>query len=107
MDPALHSVEYVYSMSFTLFSVICALGCAVSDRPRDRLLSSALMTVAEENLKWSIANSVKSLEIIQDIINMAYWAPAFEKQSDDPYWLRLGHVSTHSPSTRKVYTKPC
>lgn len=52
----------------------------------------ALLTLAEGSMKWSIAASVKSLETIQAIINMQYWAPICQKQSDDPCWLYLNHV---------------
>ncbi|KAL0935694.1 prib protein [Colletotrichum truncatum] len=93
LDPALHTSEYVYSASFTLFSVICALGCAISVRPRDRILYSALLSLAETNVMWSIAASVKSLEVIQAIINMKYWAPVHQRQTDDPYWLHLSHAA--------------
>lgn len=92
LDPALHTPEYVHESSFVLFSALCALGCAVSDRPRDRVVYPALMSLAEGNMKWAIAVCVKSLEIIQAIICMQYWAPVCQKQSDDPYWLRLSHV---------------
>lgn len=43
-------------------------------------------------MKWSIAASAKSLETIQAIINMQYWAPVSQKQSDDTYWLHISHV---------------
>ncbi|EFX03249.1 fungal transcriptional regulatory protein [Grosmannia clavigera kw1407] len=92
LDPALHTPEYVHESSFVLFSALCALGCAVSDRPRDRVVYPALMSLAEGNMKWAIAVCVKSLEIIQAIICMQYWAPVCQKQSDDPYWLRLSHA---------------
>lgn len=93
LDPLLHTPQFVRSSSFTLFSVICALGCAMSDRARDKLLCSALVALADGNIKWSIAASVKTVETIQAIINMTYWAPLSERQCDDPYWLRLTHVS--------------
>ncbi|OAL22728.1 hypothetical protein AYO20_11127 [Fonsecaea nubica] len=92
LDPLLHTPDYVYSMSFTLFSVVCALGCAVSTLPRDRVVYPALFALAEGCLKWSIATSVKSIETIQAIIIMQYWAPVHQKQSDDPYWLQLNHA---------------
>jgi hypothetical protein len=92
LDPILHTPQFVRSSSFTLFSVICALGCAMSERARDKLLCSALVALAEGNIKWSIAASVKTVETIQAIINMTYWAPLSERQCDDPYWLRLTHV---------------
>ncbi|KAH8654921.1 hypothetical protein BGZ61DRAFT_467197 [Ilyonectria robusta] len=92
LDATLHTPDYVYSASFTLFSVICALGCAISIRPRDRALYPVLVSLAAGNIKWSIAASVKSLEIIQAIINMQYWAPICPRQSDDPYWLNLSHA---------------
>jgi hypothetical protein len=94
LDPVLHTPQFVRSSSFTLFSVICALGCAMSERARDNLLCSALVALAEGNIKWSIAASVRTVETIQAIINMTYWAPLSERQCDDPYWLRLTHVST-------------
>lgn len=93
LDPDLHTAEYVYDSSFTLFSVICALGCAISTRPRDQILYPTLISLAESNVLWSIAASVKSLEIIQAIINMKYWAPVHRRQADDPYWLHISHVS--------------
>ncbi|KAH6962039.1 hypothetical protein BKA56DRAFT_598235 [Ilyonectria sp. MPI-CAGE-AT-0026] len=106
LDPALHTPEYVYSASFTLFSVVCALGCAISVRPRDRVLYPALLSLAEGSMKWSIAVSVKSLETIQAIINMQYWAPICQRQSDDPCWLHLSHAAQlarelgiHKPAT--------
>ncbi|KAL6897493.1 hypothetical protein GGI43DRAFT_409238 [Trichoderma evansii] len=93
LDPILHTPEYVFSTSFTLFSVICALGCAISTQPRDRILYPALLSLAEGGMKWSIAASVKSLETIQAIINMQYWAPVCQKQSDDTYWLHISHAA--------------
>ena len=101
LDPILHTPQYVRSSSFTLFSVICALGCAMSERARDKLLCSALVALAEGNIKWSIAASVRTVETIQAIINMTYWAPLSERQCDDPYWLRLTHVSTGGQFMRK------
>ncbi|THZ30400.1 hypothetical protein D6C91_01206 [Aureobasidium pullulans] len=92
LDPILHTPDNVRPMSFTLFSAICALGCAISDQPRDRLLYPALFALAESNIKWSIAASVKSVETIQAIFTMEYWSPAYEKQKDDPYWLHLSHA---------------
>jgi hypothetical protein len=65
----------------------------MSERARDKLLCSALVALAEGNIKWSIAASVRTVETIQAIINMTYWAPLSERQCDDPYWLRLTHVS--------------
>lgn len=94
LDETLHTPEYVYSASFTLFSVICALGCAVSLNPRDRALYPVLLSLATGNISWCVAASVRSLEIIQAIINMQFWAPISPRQSDDPYWLYLVHVST-------------
>jgi hypothetical protein len=64
----------------------------MSERARDKLLCSALVALAESNIKWSIAASVKTVETIQAIVNMTYWAPLSERQCDDPYWLRLTHV---------------
>lgn len=93
LDPELHTPEQVYSRSFTLFSVICAMGCAVSVRPRDRILYPALLSMAENSMKWAIASAVKCLAVIQSIIIMQYWAPLCPRQSDDPSWLRFGHVS--------------
>ncbi|KAL1847809.1 hypothetical protein VTK73DRAFT_10263 [Phialemonium thermophilum] len=91
-DRQLYTPEYVYSRSFTLFSVICALGCAVSARPRDQFLYPALLSLAEAGVKWSIAVAVKSVETVQAIIVMQYWAPLCQKQSDDSCWLRLSHA---------------
>ncbi|CAK7205165.1 hypothetical protein SEUCBS139899_007930 [Sporothrix eucalyptigena] len=106
LDPLLHTPEYVHATSFVLFSAICALGCAVSDRPRDRVVYPALLSLAEGNMKWAIAVCVKSLETIQTIIIMQYWAPVCQRQSDDPYWLRLSHavqlareLGIHRPAT--------
>ncbi|KAL5603801.1 hypothetical protein FOVSG1_006551 [Fusarium oxysporum f. sp. vasinfectum] len=92
LDATLHTPEYVYATSFTLFSVICALGCAVSVRPRDRVIYQVLMSLATGNIRWSIAATVKSLGTIQAIINMQYWAPIGSRQADDPYWLSLSHA---------------
>ncbi|CBY01806.1 hypothetical protein LEMA_P005930.1 [Plenodomus lingam JN3] len=92
LDPALHTPQYVYSASFTLFSVICALGCALSTEPRNRLLYPTLTAVADANIRWSMAMSVKSVETVQALLLFAYWGPAHEKQRDDPYWLRLSHA---------------
>ena len=57
-------------------------------------------------MKWSIAVCVKSLEVVQSIIIMQYWAPTGQRQSDDPYWLRLSHavqlareLGIHRPAT--------
>ncbi|KAL0935704.1 prib protein [Colletotrichum truncatum] len=93
LDPALHTPEYVYSMSFTLFSAVCALGCAISERPRDRIIYPALISMAEANMTWSIAACVKSVEIIQTILCMKYWSPIHQRQADDPYWLHLSHAA--------------
>lgn len=57
------------------------------------MLYPVLLDLAEADLKWSIAVSVKSLETIQAIMNKQYWAPMSRRQSDDPSWLRLSHVS--------------
>ncbi len=92
LDPLLHTPDYVHATSFVLFSVLCALGCGVSDRPRDRVVYPALLSLAEANMKWAIAVCVKSLEAVQSIIIMQYWAPVCRRQSDDPYWLRLSHA---------------
>ncbi|EPE02558.1 fungal transcriptional regulatory protein [Ophiostoma piceae UAMH 11346] len=106
LDPLLHTPEYVHETSFVLFSALCSLGCAVSDRPRDRVVYPALQSLAEGNMKWSIAVCVKSLEVVQSIIVMQYWAPTGQRQSDDPYWLRLSHavqlareLGIHRPAT--------
>lgn len=106
LDPLLHTPEYVHDTSFVLFSALCSLGCAVSDRPRDRVVYPALLSLAEGNMKWAIAVCVKSLEVVQSIIVMQYWAPACARQSDDPYWLRLSHavqlareLGIHRPAT--------
>ncbi|KAF4458076.1 Protein priB [Fusarium austroafricanum] len=92
LDATLHTREYVYTNSFTLFSVICALGCAVSARPRDRAIYPVLSSLASGNIKWSIAASVRSLATIQAIINMQYWAPVAPRQAEDPYWLSISHA---------------
>ncbi|KEQ90934.1 hypothetical protein AUEXF2481DRAFT_703118 [Aureobasidium subglaciale EXF-2481] len=92
LDPILHTSENVRPLSFTLFSVVCALGCAMSDTTRDRSLYPTLLALAESNIKWSIATSVKSVETIQAIFTMEYWSPVYETQKDDPYWLHLSHA---------------
>ncbi|KAI4725697.1 hypothetical protein E4T49_06581 [Aureobasidium sp. EXF-10728] len=92
LDPILHTSENVRPLSFTLFSVVCALGCAISDTQRDRLLYPTLLALAESNIKWSIATSVKSVETIQAIFTMEYWSPLHETQKDDPYWLHISHA---------------
>ncbi|KAL9573124.1 hypothetical protein ACKAV7_002809 [Fusarium commune] len=92
LDATLHTREYVYGCSFTLFSVICALGCAVSARPRDRAIYPVLSSLASGNIRWCIAASVKSLSTIQAIIAFQYWAPLAARQADDPYWLTLSHA---------------
>lgn len=92
LDPDLHTPKYVRHTSFTLFSVICALGCAISTRPRDRILYPTLLSLAEANLAWSIAVPVRSLETIQAILAMKYWAPMYQRQGDDPHWLHISHV---------------
>ncbi|CAK7236517.1 hypothetical protein SBRCBS47491_009663 [Sporothrix bragantina] len=95
-----------YFKLFFKYRTLCALGCAVSDRPRDRVVYPALLSLAEGNMKWAIAVCVKSLETIQSIIIMQYWAPVCQRQSDDPYWLRLSHavqlareLGIHRPAT--------
>ncbi|KAI4758408.1 hypothetical protein E4T52_06972 [Aureobasidium sp. EXF-3400] len=92
LDPILLTSENVRPLSFTLFSVVCALGCAISDNQRDRLLYPNLLALAESNIKWSIATSVKSVETIQAIFTMEYWSPVHETQKDDPYWLHISHA---------------
>ncbi|KAF4342834.1 fungal transcriptional regulatory [Fusarium beomiforme] len=92
LDATLHTREYVYGCSFTLFSVICALGCAVSARPRDRAIYPVLSSLASGNIKWCIAASVKSLSTVQAIITFQYWAPLAPRQAEDPYWLSLSHA---------------
>ncbi|KAG5766169.1 hypothetical protein H9Q72_005787 [Fusarium xylarioides] len=92
LGATLHTREYVYGCSFTLFSVICALGCAVSARPRDRAIYPVLSSLASGNIRWCIAASVKSLSTIQAIIAYQYWAPLSARQADDPYWLTLSHA---------------
>ncbi|KAF3809666.1 hypothetical protein GCG54_00012954 [Colletotrichum gloeosporioides] len=52
LDPVLHTSEYVYSHSFTLFSVVCAMGCGISGRARDRILYPTLLSIAEANVRW-------------------------------------------------------
>ncbi|KAF4925031.1 hypothetical protein CGCVW01_v003779 [Colletotrichum viniferum] len=49
LDPLLHTPEYVYSISFTLFSVVCSMGCGISGRARDRILYPTLLSIAEAN----------------------------------------------------------
>ncbi|OBS28287.1 hypothetical protein FPOA_02228 [Fusarium poae] len=83
LDATLHTVEYVYANSFTLFSVICALGCAMSARPRDRAIYPVVVHLASGNVKWSIAAAVKSLATIQAIVNMQYWTSVSPTQGDD------------------------
>ncbi|KXH67685.1 hypothetical protein CSAL01_06848 [Colletotrichum salicis] len=92
LDPDLHTPKYVRYASFTLFSVICALGCAISTRPRDRILYPTLLSLAEANLAWSIAVPVRSLETTQAILAMKYWAPMYQRQGDDPHWLHISHA---------------
>lgn len=97
LDPELHTPENVYATSFTLFSVICALGCARSTRPRDKVIYHALLQLAEGNVQWCIAASVMSLETIQAILLMYHWAPLRQiRLSDDPSRLHLSHVSISS-----------
>ncbi|KAF5001142.1 hypothetical protein FGRMN_1253 [Fusarium graminum] len=110
LDATLHTREYVYANSFTLFSVICALGCALSARPRDRAIYPVLTSLATGNVKWSIAAAVKSLATIQAIMGMQYWAPMSPRQSDDTYWLTLTHalqlakeMGINRPDTIKEY----
>ncbi|KAH6623974.1 hypothetical protein F5144DRAFT_497283 [Chaetomium tenue] len=93
LDPELHTPEHVYASSFTLFSAICCLGCAVSSRPRDRVIHAALLSLAEANMKWSIAVSVRGVEIIQAIVLMQYWAPMRTRYSSDPSSLHLSHAA--------------
>ena len=64
----------------------------MSGQTRDRVLYPILLDLAEADIKWSIAFSVKSIETIQAIMNKQYWAPLGRRQSDDPSWLRLSHV---------------
>ncbi|RGP73580.1 hypothetical protein FLONG3_6317 [Fusarium longipes] len=92
LDSTLHTVEYVYANSFTLFSVICALGCAMSARPRDRAIYPVLMNLASGNVKWSIAAAVRSLATIQAIVNMQYWAPVSPTQVDDTSSISLSYA---------------
>lgn len=106
LDPLLHTPQFVHSTSFTLFSVVTALGCALSTNPRDQILYPTLAAIADANIRWSMANLVKSIEIVQALILMAYWGPAHEKQRDDPYWLRLSHVSSSLLSPESRTEKP-
>lgn len=92
LDPLLHTPAHVHSTSFTLFSVVCALGSALSKNARDRLLTPVLVSVADANLRWAMSTFVKSVETVQAMILMTYWGPAHARQCDDPYWLRLSHV---------------
>ena len=97
----MHTATSVYSSSFTLFATICALGCAVSNRPRDQLLYPVLYNIAEQDIKWSMVNSVKSVETIQAIINFTYWCNASERHADETSWLKMSHVCyAASPSFR-------
>ncbi|KAH8746905.1 hypothetical protein F5883DRAFT_510058 [Diaporthe sp. PMI_573] len=93
LDEQIHTADYVYATSFTLFSVVCSLGCRVSSRSRDRVIYPSLLTLAERSIRWSIASSVCGLEIIQALILMQCWAPARERQANDPYWLHLSHAA--------------
>jgi hypothetical protein len=102
LDPILHTSDNVRPLSFTLFSVICALGCAISGNQTDRSLYPTLLALAESNIKWSIATSVKSVETIQAIFTMEYWSPVHETQKDDPYWLHISHVRNCS-TTSLIY----
>ncbi|CEF74488.1 unnamed protein product [Fusarium graminearum] len=92
LDATLHTVDYVYANSFTLFSVVCALGCAMSARPRDRAIYPVLMNLASGNVKWSIAAAVKSLATIQAIVNMQYWTPVSPTQVDDSSSISLSYA---------------
>ncbi|WXC42789.1 hypothetical protein QX201_002566 [Fusarium graminearum] len=92
LDATLHTVNYVYANSFTLFSVVCALGCAMSARPRDRAIYPVLMNLASGNVKWSIAAAVKSLATIQAIVNMQYWTPVSPTQVDDSSSISLSYA---------------
>ncbi|KAH7004286.1 hypothetical protein EDB82DRAFT_520312 [Fusarium venenatum] len=92
LDATLHTVDYVYANSFTLFSVICALGCAMSARPRDRAIYPVLVHLANGNVKWSIAAAVKSLATIQAIVNMQYWTPVSPTQVDDTSSISLSYA---------------
>ncbi|KAM0499372.1 hypothetical protein ACHAP8_005520 [Fusarium lateritium] len=92
LDATLHTVDYVYANSFTLFSVICALGCAMSARPRDRAIYPVLVHLASGNVKWSIAAAVKSLATIQAIVNMQYWTPVSPTQVDDTSSISLNYA---------------
>ncbi|XWW92913.1 hypothetical protein V2A60_000840 [Cordyceps javanica] len=81
LDPELHTPEYVYANSFTLFSVICALGCMGSMRPRDKIIYHGLLQLAEANVQWCIAACVPSLETIQAILLMCHWTPAIAENA--------------------------
>lgn len=102
LDPDLHTPKYVRHASFTLFSVVCALGCAISTRPRDRILYPTLLSLAEANLAWSIAVPVRSLETIQAILAMKYWAPMYQRQGDDPHWLHISHVRLQEKEFKEI-----
>ncbi|KAF0329384.1 prib protein [Colletotrichum asianum] len=99
LDPVLHTSEYVHSISFTLFSVVCAMGCGISGRARDRILYPTLLSIAEANVRWSIAMSVRSVELIQAIINLKYWSPLCDRHADDPYWLQVSYIA---PLAREI-----
>lgn len=106
LDPELHTPENVYATSFTLFSVICALGCAVSTRPRDKVIYHGLLQLAEGNMQWCIAASVTSLETIQAILLMYHWAPVRHgRVSDDPSRLHLSHVSNSQGKATAMYNE--
>ncbi|KAI9147359.1 putative aquaporin TIP2-1 [Paramyrothecium foliicola] len=64
-----------------------------SPSPYPAAPTTALSTNSEADMKWSIAMSVKSLETIQAIIIMQYWAPVSTRQLEDPYWLFLNHAT--------------
>ncbi|KAL3294442.1 fungal transcriptional regulatory protein [Colletotrichum asianum] len=99
LDPVLHTSEYVHSISFTLFSVVCAMGCGISGRARDRILYPTLLSIAEANVRWSLAMSVRSVELIQAIINLKYWSPLCDRHADDPYWLQVSYIA---PLAREI-----
>lgn len=106
LDPELHTPENVYATSFTLFSVICALGCAVSTRPRDKVIYQGLLQLAEGNMQWCIAASVTSLETIQAILLMYHWARVRHgRVSDDPSRLHLSHVSKYNCKATATYNE--
>jgi hypothetical protein len=65
----------------------------MSARPRDRAIYPVLMSLANGNVRWSIAAAVRSLATIQAIVNMQCWAAVSPTQVDDSSSIALSHVS--------------